>query len=282
MNKKIVAALALLCAGCNAVADSKAGKPKRSTAQPGVSLLPAELAMPGLDRKRQVRLYLPPGYATSGKRYPVLYMHDGQNLFDAATAHDGEWQVDEIMDGLAGEGKLELIVVAIDNGKDKRMTELNPWDDAEFGSGEGERYMDFVVKTVKPRIDAQYRTMPERANTGLMGSSMGGLISHYGIHRYPDVFSKAGLFSPAYIIGNEMFNYAGKVPARSDARMYLLVGDQEGQERVDKAVRMGDHLVKLGLPPANRVVKVVPGGQHNEAFWQAEFREAVLWMFAKP
>lgn len=253
-----------------------------STAQPTVSSLPAQLAMPGLDRKRQIRLYLPPGYAHSTKRYPVLYMHDAQNLFDTATAHAGEWQVDETLNALAREGKLELIVVGIDNGREKRMTELNPWDDSEFGKGEGERYMDFVVKTVKPLIDARYRTLPDRGNTAIMGSSMGGLISHYAIHQYPEVFSKAGLFSPAYLIGKEAFNFVVAKPARKDARLYLLVGDQEGAERVEKAARMRAALVGISGQPGNTTLKVVPGGEHNEAFWRSEFRQAILWMFEKP
>ena len=129
-----------------AAADTAPASTRASTALPGVRLLPELLAMPGLDRKRQVRLYLPPGYATSNKRYPVLYMHDGQNLFDEATAYAGEWKVDETLDALAKEGRLELIVVGIDNGQDKRMTELNAWTSQQFGPAEGREYTDFIVK----------------------------------------------------------------------------------------------------------------------------------------
>ncbi|MES2321074.1 MAG: alpha/beta hydrolase-fold protein [Pseudomonadota bacterium] len=269
----LCAAIALLAVWGNSTA--------ASTAQPTVSVLAEQLDMPGLDRKRQVRLYLPPGYAGSTKRYPVLYMHDAQNLFDSATAHAGEWQIDETLNTLAREGKLELIVVGIDNGREKRMTELNPWDDSEFGKGEGKRYMDFVVKTVKPLIDARYRTLPDRASTAIMGSSMGGLISHYAIHQHPDVFSKAGIFSPAYLIGKEAFNFVAEKPARKDARLYLLVGTAEGSERVEKAERMRADLVRISRQSGNTVLKVVPGGEHNEGFWRAEFRQAILWMFEK-
>ncbi len=278
----IFAAITVLCAGCHVTARNKSVKPAVSSARAGVSLLPNKLNMPGLGRTRQIRLYLPPGYATSGKRYPVLYMHDAQNLFDVATAHANEWQVDETMDALAREGKLEAIVVGIDNGREKRMTELNPFDHPEFGKGEGERYMDFVVNTVKPMIDASYRTKPDRANTAVMGSSMGGLISHYAMHQHPAVFSKGGIFSPAYLIGHEMFNMAAAKPAPKDARMYLLVGDKEGDERVAKAVSMREELMKMGHPQGNTMLKVVRGGEHTEAFWKGEFRAAVLWMFANP
>lgn len=284
MNKMTLAtgAAVLLCAVNSTYAFMPPAKPTVSTAQAGVSLLSGELDMPGLARTRQIRLYLPPGYATSGKRYPVLYMHDAQNLFDVATAHDGEWQVDETMDALARDGKLEAIVVGIDNGREKRMTELNPFDDPQFGKGEGEGYMNFIVNTVKPMIDAGYRTKPDRANTAVMGSSMGGLISHYAVLQHRRVFSKAGIFSPAYLIGHQMFKTAAATPAPTDARLYLLVGDKEGDKRVEQAVRMRDHLVKMGHPEANSIVKVVRGGEHSEALWRAEFREAILWMFAEP
>jgi predicted alpha/beta superfamily hydrolase len=185
---------------------------KTSTAQANVSLLKEELIIPGLNRKRQIRLYLPPNYASSGQRYPVLYMHDAQNLFDVATAYAGEWKVDETMNALSKAGKLDLIVVGIDNGQDKRMTELNPWSNAQFGAGEGKEYVEFIVKVVKPLIDRQYRSKPDRINTAIMGSSMGGLISHYAINQYPDVFSKAGIFSPSYWIAGAAFDLIASNP----------------------------------------------------------------------
>jgi predicted alpha/beta superfamily hydrolase len=278
----VIGAIVLLCAGYAAYAFMQPGKPTVSTAQAGVSLLPTELNMPELGRTRKIRLYLPPGYATSGKHYPVLYMHDGQNLFDAVTAYADEWQVDEAMDALARDGKLEAIVVGIDNGQEKRMTELNPFDHPEFGKGEGKGYLSFIVNTVKPMIDARYRTKPDRANTAVMGSSMGGLISHYAMLQHPTVFSKAGIFSPSYPIGHEMFKAAAAKPGPTDARMYLLVGTKEGDEMVKQAVRMREQLVKMGHPEANTTVKVVRDGEHSEAFWRSEFREALLWMFAEP
>lgn len=182
-------------------AESPAPTVKASSAQANVSLLPELLQIPGLNRQRQIRVYVPPGYANSQRRYPVLYMHDGQNLFDAATAYAGEWRVDETLNALSESGQLELIVVGIDNGQEKRMTELNPWSHPRFGVAQGREYMEFVVEVVKPLIDRRYRTKADRANTAIMGSSMGGLISHYAINQYPEVFSKAGIFSPAYWVG---------------------------------------------------------------------------------
>ncbi|UVW28060.1 alpha/beta hydrolase [Massilia sp. H6] len=260
-------------------ADAASAAARASTALPGVSLF-APLEMPGLDRKRQVRLYLPPGYAASGKRYPVLYMHDGQNLFDNATAYAGEWGVDETLDALARQGKLELIVVGIDNGGDKRMTELNAWNSERFGAAEGREYLDFIVKTLKPQIDQRYRTLPGREHTAIMGSSMGGLASHYALAQYPEVFSKAGVFSPAYWTAQPVFGFMAGKPLPKDARVFMLMGEKEGPQMVADVQRMADVVAKSGHPAASTVLKIVPGAQHNETFWASELREALLWMFA--
>ncbi|MFN3791367.1 alpha/beta hydrolase [Massilia sp.] len=277
----VVSLLLALALGAPAhAADRPAGSAKASTASPGVSLLGEPLAMPGLERKRQLRIYLPPGYATSSKRYPVLYMHDGQNLFDNATAYAGEWKVDETLDALAREGKLEMIVVGIDNGEDKRMTELNAWDSEQFGKGEGRAYTDFIVKTVKPMIDKQYRTLAGREHTAIMGSSMGGLASHYALVQYPQVFSKAGVFSPAYWTAQPSFDFVAATPVPKDARVFLLMGEKEGPQMNADVKRMAEVVRKTGHPAANTVLKLVPGAQHNEAFWAGELREALLWMFA--
>jgi hypothetical protein len=164
------------------------------TATQSVSILDEEFDMPQLNRRRRVWLYLPPDYATSGtRRYPVLYMHDGQNVFDAATSFVGEWGVDETLDSLHAAGELSLIVVAVDHGGDERFDEYNPWTHPEHGGGRGDEYVDFLVETLKPYIDAHYRTRPDRLNTGVAGSSMGGLISFYAMMKYPDVFGRAGV-----------------------------------------------------------------------------------------
>ena len=253
---------------------------KASTALPGVSLLPELLEIPGLGRKRQIRMYVPPNYATSNKRYPVLYMHDGQNLFDDATSFVGEWKVDETLDALSKEGKLELIVVGIDNGGDKRMTELNAWDNPRFGAAEGRQYTDFIVKTLKPYIDAKYRTLPDRAHTAIMGSSMGGLASHYAIAQYPQVFSKAGVFSPAYWTAAPSFDFMAQHPLPKDARVYLLMGEKEGDSMVPDVQHMAQVVSQSGHPAVNTVLKIVPEQKHNEGFWSGELRAALLWMFA--
>jgi predicted alpha/beta superfamily hydrolase len=264
--------LAMTTASC-----SKNSAP--STAQANVSILSEKLAMPGLNRTRQLRLYLPPGYANTDKRYPVLYMHDAQNLFDAATSYAGEWGVDETLNALAKAGKLELIVVGIDNGESKRMTELNPWPNAEFGS-EGKAYAEFIVNVVKPYIDQHYRSKPDRLNTAIMGSSMGGLISHYAINQYPQVFSKAGIYSSSYWVSSASLQFIATHPAARDARLYLATGEKESDSQVPDAQTAFAEILKAGHPRENASLKIVAGAEHNEKFWREDFAQAVLWLFA--
>jgi predicted alpha/beta superfamily hydrolase len=258
-----------------------AAQERASTAQPNVHVL-APLAMPGLDRERALRIYLPPGYETSQKRYPVLYMHDAQNLFDAATSFVGEWGVDEALNDLAKSRGLELIVVGIDNDADKRTRELNPWDNAKYGSGEGRAYMKFVVEVVKPYIDAHYRTQPQRAHTAIMGSSLGGLMAHFALCEYPDVFGKAGIFSPAYWIAPPVSDYTRAHAWRKDAKVYVYAGGSEGPEMLPDMRKIVALVRTQRFPESNLRVEVTPAGQHNETAWRAEFPRAVNWPFAAP
>ena len=143
-------------------------------------------------------LYLPPDYATSTKRYPVIYMQDGQNLFDNKTSFSGEWEVDETLNKLHSEGDYGAIVVGIDNGGNKRLDEYSPWKNSSYGGGEGDAYIDFIVQSLKPYIDTNYRTLSAPEYTCIFGSSLGALIATYAAIKYPGIFGKAGAFSPAY------------------------------------------------------------------------------------
>ena len=253
--------------------------PPASSASAGVEILPP-LTMKPLGRERVIRIYLPPDYARSDNRYPVVYMHDGQNLFDDATSYSGEWGVDESLDELATASGPELIVVGIDNGGEKRTNELSPWPNADAGDAEGEGYMDFIVNQLKPMIDQQYRTLSDRDNTAIFGSSMGGLISHYAIIRYPGVFSKAGVFSPSYWFSPEVYDYTRERPPADDARLYLMIGEREGDESAEDLLTMEKELLELGHPPSNLHTEVVPDGEHHETLWRAQFARAITWLFA--
>ena len=279
LPRRLLAAL-LLAVALPAAADDA---PRKSTANANVHVL-APLRIAGLDRDRTVRLYLPPGYETSGKRYRVLYLYDGQNLFDDATSYVGEWGVDESLDALAAEG-LEFIAVGIDHGAEKRIHELNPWTplDPKYAPNQGIDFLEFVVKQVKPFVDANYRTRPGRLDTAIGGSSLGGQMAHYAMAKYPQLFGRALVFSPAYWIGGEAaYDYTAGRCLPPGVRYYATTGSKEGDEAVAALHRMAG--VLRANEPADFALfsEVREGAEHNEAFWKAEFPQAIRWLFPEP
>jgi predicted alpha/beta superfamily hydrolase len=266
----------LLAAACLAGAALAA---PASTAQPQVSVLAPPLPMPGLNRERGLRVYLPPSYEEQpARRYPVLYMHDGQNLFDATTAYAGEWGVDETLNALARAGGPEVIVVGIDNGRERRNVELSPFAHPRIGAAEGAQYLRFIVETVKPFIDQRYRTRPEPEHTGVMGSSMGGLISHFAIQQHPQVFGRAGVFSPSYWVSPQLFDLAARQALAPGARLYLYAGGREGGNIPQDSQKMFG-VLQAGNPSAQLQFSLAPQAGHDEAAWRAEFGRAVQWLF---
>lgn len=254
---------------------------KKSTATCQVVILKNDFEIPQLNRKRSIRLYLPPNYEESKESYPVLYMHDGQNLFDESTAYAGEWGIDETLTELYERQQFKLIVVGLDNGQEKRMNEYSPWDNSEFGIGEGDVYLQFIVNSLKPYIDSNFRTFPEKENTGIMGSSMGGLISHYAGLAYPNVFSKIGVFSPSFWYSKSSFDLAKRNTSDNNSKMYFLVGKKEGRKMVSNMNKMIKTMKKSGFDKEKINSNIVAGKEHNEAFWKEEFEEAILWLFDK-
>lgn len=248
------------------------------TAAWNVVVMDENFYMPQLERTRRIILYLPPDYHHSLKRYPVVYMHDGQNIFDRSTAYEEEWQVDETLNALAAEGHTVPIVVGIDNSTLLRGDEYLPYINPGYAGGEGFQYLAFIVETLKPYIDAHYRTLPERENTGIMGSSLGGTISWYAALKYQEVFSKAGLFSPAYWANDEqIWGFLADIEKKQDVRFYQSIGDQEGEEYFIPVAQMEDSLNHHGFHDV--YTQVVPGGEHVVATWAGDFANAYLWLF---
>ncbi|HFA47446.1 MAG TPA: T9SS type A sorting domain-containing protein [Bacteroidetes bacterium] len=252
-----------------------------STAADNVHILDENFFMPQLNRSRRIWIYLPPDYGTSTKRYPVLYMHDGQNLFDVQTSFSGEWEVDESLNELFEQGDYGAIVVGIDNGGSLRTDELSPWFNAsQNAGGEGGQYMDFIVETLKPFIDDNYRTLAGREFTCLFGSSLGGLISQYGLMEHQDVFGKAGVFSPAFWFNPEIFGHSENTPKTGHLKVYMLAGLQEGNGSVVEDVnQMETALFNNGFTDDEFNKAFHADGQHSEWYWAREFRWAYLWLF---
>jgi len=249
------------------------------TAAENVEVMDEDFFMPQFNRSRRIWLYLPPDYETSGKSYPVLYMHDGQNLFDAATSFAGEWEVDETLNLLFDAGKDVPIVVGIDNGGGYRIDEYTPWPNPNYGGGDGALYAKFIVETLKPYIDANYRTKPEQPFTGVMGSSLGGLISHYIAVKYQEIFSKAGVFSPSYWFNDSIYDFTYLTGKQQPVKFYIMGGTAESGGLVQEMNDMADTLIAVGFTEEEIEVKVVEGGQHNEQLWREEFSFAYQWLF---
>ncbi|MFC6999449.1 alpha/beta hydrolase [Rufibacter roseus] len=212
--------------------DNFSASTKPHTASANVQFLSHTFWMPQLNKSRRIWLYLPSGYHLSKKRYPVLYMHDGQNLFDSFYSYSGEWEVDETLDQLARRKKLEIVVVGIENGGEERINEYTPWHNKQYGGGKGDAYVDFLVQTLKPYIDSHYRTLPGKTTTGVAGSSMGGLISLYAAVKYPEVYGRVGVFSPAFWLSPELYQYVEQCDLLPSTKLYLMAGAREGEQMV--------------------------------------------------
>ncbi len=224
---------------------------------------------PELGNSRDILVYLPPSYeGTPERRYPVLYMHDGQNLFDASTSFSGEWGVDETMQEASGAG-IEAIVVGIPNLGEQRVAEYSPFVDPEYGGGDGDAYLAFIVGTLKQRVDADFRTLPGREHTGIFGSSMGGLISLYGFFRHPEVFSFVGAMSPAFWFADRaIFDFVRRAPFNL-GRIYLDVGTDEGMHTVRNTRRMRTLLHSRGYDAGHQLLYVEDrGADHSERAWR--------------
>lgn len=250
-------------------ADAFAKTAPQHTASAQVKVLDTAFLIPQLNTKRKVWIYLPPSYASSGKKYPVLYMHDGQNLFDEATGGYGEWGIDETLDSLIAKGEKECIVVGIDHGGAERLKEYNPYD-SQYGKGKGKAYVEFLVNNLKPYIDQHYRTKKDAQYTSIAGSSMGGLISMYAIMAYPQVFGNAGLFSPAFWLGKTITTELKNVKGWEKHKLYFVAGNLEGKMMINDMQQVYQLVDPTGK---NKNIKIVEkaDGKHNEAFWRREF-----------
>lgn len=246
----------------------------------------APITSHGLE-SRSLLVYLPPNYETSQRRYPVLYMHDGQNLFDDATSYSGEWGVDETAETLARDG-FEAIIVGIPNGGLKRLDEYGPWFEPDVhlpgidngAGGRAQDYLAFLLETVKPLIDTSFRTRTDRASTGIAGSSMGGLVSLWAAIEAPDTFGFCAAFSSAFWVGEEqIFEYA-RAHLAPGLRVYIDCGHQEGagrraqREYLDANRRMRDILKAEGY---DLVYIEDRRGKHNEADWRRRFGPVLEW-----
>ncbi|GAB2823639.1 alpha/beta hydrolase-fold protein [Ferruginibacter profundus] len=260
--------------------------PKEHTASANVHVLDTAFFIPQLNRTRRIWVYLPPGYHEGKKHYPVMYLQDGQNIFDEVTSAFGnEWGVDECLDSLIAKGKPGCIVVAIDNGGAARMNEYNPYEfalkDSTAGkafSPQGNEYIDFLKQTLKPFIDKKYRTLSAKENTIIAGSSMGGLIAYYAVLKYPDVFGKAGVFSPAFWTAPAIKILTDSVGNKVSSKFFFYCGGKESENMVTD---MNEVAEKLGTNSYAMIYTLIDAeGKHEEKAWRKWFAEFYVWMMA--
>ncbi len=232
---------------------------------------------PQLNTDKKIWIYLPKKYDSSKKKYPVIYMHDAQNLFDAKTSYVGEWNIDEKFDSL----NAQVIIVGIEHGNEKRIDELTPFKNIKYGGGNADNYLRFIVETLKPEIDTKYRTKADTENTGIIGSSLGGLVSYYAVLKYPEIFGKAGVFSPSFWFNRTEINELTQKNPPLKAKIYFLCGDNEGDADVIPDLNTIHNLIteKRDANLNLSKIRIVKGGQHNEKLWRDGFVKAYLWLF---
>lgn len=236
---------------------------------------------------RDIVVYAPPDYDTAvERRYSVLYLHDGQNLFDPATAFLGNaWGLSEIADELIQSGQIEpLIIVGIYNSGRRRLSEYTPVRDRMGRGGGARQYGRFIVETLKPFIDSQYRTLPDCTSTALGGSSLGGLATLYLGLKFPDIFCKWIVMSPSvWWADHAILRQIRASRLIPNQRIWLDVGTTEGQNPhavVDDAIQLRDALVKKGWQLGKDLVFVCDeGAAHNEQAWGRRMRDALRFLF---
>jgi predicted alpha/beta superfamily hydrolase len=231
-----------------------------------------------LGNSRDLHIYLPPEYDASEQRYPVMYMQDGQNLFDHHLSFSGAWGANDAADAAARLG-YPLIIVGISNVGEARINEYSPFIDPDVGGGQADRYLTFVLNDVKTRIDREFRTLADPDNTVIGGSSMGGLLALYAFFRHGDVFGAASVQSPAlWFAGGAMFDYV-KAAAWHPGRIYLDVGRREGAATLHNARRIRRQLLNKGYVH-NKSLKWVEDwvGTHHEFAWGRRLKKALPFL----
>jgi len=264
MIRKLLVLTILFLTAANAFAQKP--KEKHESASQSAPLKQVStftIEAPQLHSTKKIWIYLPENYNSTDKKYPVIYMLDGQNLFEDKISSTANWNIDKKLDSL----KAPIIIVGIDNENEK------------FNNEKTNQYLDFIANTLKPKIDTQYRTKSNLTNTAIMGSSLGGLISFTAVLKYPKVFGKAGVFSPIFDNSEDIFT-ATENMEKIKAKIYFLYGDNENATMIPNISKM-DYILAGKRCDCQYLTKkrMVKGGQHNEKLWRDGFVKAYLWLF---
>ena len=248
---------------------------------PHIEIISEAFEIPQLIKTRRVAALLPHDYYQSNRRYPVLYLQDGQNLFGQGAGY-GTWGVPKKLATMAEKGMGEVIVIAIDHAEEERIEEFTPSQPTKLGVGDGKKYARFLVETLKPYVDRCFRTLPEPEHTGIGGSSMGGLISLYTGKIYPGTFSKWMIFSPSLWVAPQLRFDLDLFHHSFERKIFLYAGARESHKLVDNLHLLEKKLQKIqASQPQTTYIKVHinPEGEHQEYYWGTAFPVALEWLF---
>lgn len=250
-------------------------------------ILVRKIRIPSLptEKPRRLYIYLPKDYEASERRYPVLYMFDGHNVFYNSHATYGRsWGMKEYLQ----KTKLPLIVVGVECNPEgqKRLSEYSPWDfsrrELGFVEGRGRETMEWIVKSLKPSIDAEFRTLPDREHTMIAGSSMGGLMTVWAMVEYNDIFSRGAALSPCLFLNTGRMNELIKtVPLAAPTRIYMDYGSGETKEDPREWALMFRTAAGLSKAGAHVAAHVVPDAEHNEAAWEKRIPVFMDFLYPK-
>ncbi len=235
-----------------------------------------EINISTLNRKRTTRILLPAAYYRYPERsFPVLYMLDGQNLFDFKTSYARPWLLQKEMDKLPY--KHQCIIVGIDNGGHFRGLEyLPPHQHKLFHHGEGDKFIEFITKELKPKVDQHLRTLSDRENTIIAGSSMGGLLSFFAATRYCETFGKAGVFSPAFWLYPAVL----QIQMNIISKIYVMGSKTESKGMTKTLQNTYNVLKEAGYPDHKIRILLKDRGKHDELFWGRQFGPMLQWLLA--
>jgi predicted alpha/beta superfamily hydrolase len=234
---------------------------------------------------RVVSVYLPPQYASEpNRRFPVFYLHDGQNLFDPLTSYvtGHTWRAGETADRMNWASQSEpIILVGVANTGLRRMAEYTPTRDYRLGGGEGHRYGRLLVEELKPWVDANFRTVPDPAATGLGGSSLGGLITLYLGLRYPNIFRRLAVLSPSiWWDQRSILGFVAEANPRPPLTIWLDIGTAEGARHVRDTELLERRLTARGWKPGiDLQLLEVDGAVHNEDAWANRFDQVLAFLY---
>jgi len=247
---------------------------------PIIEIIEEAYEIPHFGRKRRFSALLPYNYYETDKHYPVLYLQDGQNLFDDK-APFGNWAIDKSLEEMAKKGFADIIIIAIDHGGEDRITEFMPYFNPRFGEGKGSIYLDFIETRVIPYINKKYRTMADPKHTGIGGSSMGGLISLFAGLNRQHVFNKLMVFSPSLWVAPKIFQQAKYFDPQMPTKLYIYAGGKESEAHIPNVRRLTKKLLKGNKMFENIKFELSlnPNGTHSELYWREEFPKALKWLY---